>query len=154
MASASASASAASAADATNIVRAAQGYLQRILKPRDKAKEVQGMKCLLLDKETKSFVSLVFSMGEILSRDVFLVEQLEAQHESLGHLKALCLLRPTQANVRELARHLREPKFLEYVSAGPRGRAPPAARNGGCRFDGARGGRGSGAGRAALVVAS
>ena len=106
-------ASSASAAE-TSCVRAVQFYVNRMLRPKDRSKEVGGMKCLLLDKDTKGIVSMVFSMGEILSREVYLVETLDAQHESLGHLKAICLLRPTQANIRELVRHLKEPKFLEY----------------------------------------
>ena len=103
--SSSSSALSASAADA-NVVRAVQTYVNRILRPKDKSKEVSGMKCLLLDRDTKGMVSMVFSMGELLQRDVFLVETLDATHESLGHLKAVCLLRPTQANVRELQRQL------------------------------------------------
>lgn len=108
------SSSASSAAAETSCVKAMQGYLTRILRPKDKTKEINGMKCLLLDKDTKGMVSLIYSMGEILSKEIYLVEVLDAQHESLGHLKAICLLRPTQANIRELVRHLKEPKFLEY----------------------------------------
>jgi len=108
------SSSSSSAAAETSCVRAVQFYVNKILRPRDRAKEVTGMKCLLLDRDTKGIVSMVFSMGELLQRDVFLVETLDAKHEALGHLKAVCLLRPTQANVKELCRHLREPKFLEY----------------------------------------
>ena len=109
-----ASSSASSAAAETSCVRAVQFYVNKILRPRDRAREVTGMKCLLLDRDTKGIVSMVFSMGELLQRDVFLVETLDAKHEALGHLKAVCLLRPTPANVKELCRHLREPKFLEY----------------------------------------
>jgi hypothetical protein len=105
---------ASAAASETSCVRAVQFYVNKILRPRDRAREVTGMKCLLLDRDTKGMVAMVFSMGELLQRDVFLVETLDAKHEALGHLKAVCLLRPTQANVKELCRHLREPKFLEY----------------------------------------
>jgi hypothetical protein len=116
---------ASAAASETSCVRAVQFYVNKILRPRDRAREVTGMKCLLLDRDTKGMVAMVFSMGELLQRDVFLVETLDAKHEALGHLKAVCLLRPTQANVKELCRHLREPKFLEYhvflcVAASPR----------------------------------
>ena len=119
---------ASAAASETSCVRAVQFYVNKILRPRDRAREVTGMKCLLLDRDTKGMVAMVFSMGELLQRDVFLVETLDAKHEALGHLKAVCLLRPTQANVKELCRHLREPKFLEdhvflCVAASPRRRA-------------------------------
>lgn len=136
-------------------IKAVQGYVNRILKPKDKSKEVLGMKCLLLDKETvrafcascacsrqrglrrthhrltpqlfplqntprgraqKGIVGMVYSMNDILARDVFLVEALDGDHDraSTAHLKAVCLLRPTPDNVRALVGHLREPRFLEY----------------------------------------
>lgn len=68
MASAAASSSAAAPADC---IKAVQSYVSKILKPRDKAKEITGMKCLLLDKDTKAIVSMVYSMNEILSKEVF-----------------------------------------------------------------------------------
>lgn len=33
-------------------IKALQSYILGILRPRDKSKEITGMKCLLLDKET------------------------------------------------------------------------------------------------------
>ena len=131
--------SAASSAAPHDCIRAVQHYINKILKPRDKAKEISGMKCLLLDKETKSIVAMAYSMNDILAREVYLVESLDGAHESLGHMKAIVLTRPTHDNVRELVALLKEPKFLEYhifftnivpqvrrgVGAGP-ARAPPA----------------------------
>jgi vacuolar protein sorting-associated protein 45 len=59
-------------------------------------------------------VAMVYSMNDILAKEVYLVESLDASHESLGHMKAICLVRPTADTIRELVRHLKEPKFLEY----------------------------------------
>ena len=106
--------SAASSAAPHDCIRAVQHYINKILKPRDKAKEISGMKCLLLDKETKSIVAMAYSMNDILAREVYLVESLDGAHESLGHMKAIVLTRPTHDNVRELVALLKEPKFLEY----------------------------------------
>lgn len=110
----SAAAGGAAAAAPHDCIRAVQHYVNKILKPRDKAKEIPGMKCLLLDKETKAIVAMVYSMNDILSREVYLVEALDGSHESLAHMKAIVLTRPTHENVRELVALLREPKFLEY----------------------------------------
>jgi hypothetical protein len=42
------------AAPALDCIRAITHYINKILRPRDKTKEISGMKCLLLDKETVS----------------------------------------------------------------------------------------------------
>lgn len=102
------------ASQTADCIRAIQSYINKILKPRDKTKEISGMKCLLLDRETKGIVSMVYSMNDILTKEVFLVETLDSKHESMGHLKAIVLLRPTTENIKSLVTHLREPKFLEY----------------------------------------
>ena len=73
-----------------------------------------GMKCLLLDKDTKALVSMVYSMNEILSKEVYLVESLEANHDSLGHMKAIVIARPTNDSIKLIAAQLKNPKFQEY----------------------------------------
>ena len=89
--------------------------ITRILKPRDPAFAISGMKCLLLDKDTKTMVSMVTSMHDILSKQVFLVENLESpQPESVGHMKAIIIARPTKDSLARLAEHLKSPKFVEY----------------------------------------
>ena len=46
------------------------------------------MKVLLLDPETTSIVSMVYSQSEILEQEVYLVEKLQAEGgEQLFHLK-------------------------------------------------------------------
>ena len=40
------------AAPAADVFRSCASYVSKLLRPRDKAKEISGMKCLLLDKET------------------------------------------------------------------------------------------------------
>ncbi len=112
-ASSAVSSSAASAGPA-DCIKAVQQYVNKILKPRDKAKEISGMKCLLLDKETKSIVSMVYSMNDILAKEVYLVETLDSSHESLGHMKAVVMVRPTNETIKQLVAHIKEPKFLEY----------------------------------------
>ena len=92
-----------------------QTDVNRILKPRDASMTISGMKCLLLDKDTKTMVSLVTSMHDILSKQVFLVENLESKApESVGHMKAIIIARPTKESISFIEEHLRSPKFLEY----------------------------------------
>jgi vacuolar protein sorting-associated protein 45 len=57
---------------------------------------------------------MVYSMNDILSKEVYLVESLDGKHEGLGHMKAVCLIRPSADNIRLLVSQLKEPKFLEY----------------------------------------
>jgi vacuolar protein sorting-associated protein 45 len=79
------------------------------------ASNVQGMKVLLLDKETTGIVSMVYTQSQILQKEVFLFEKLDAPNrEVMGHLKAVCFLRPTVENIHLLITELREPKYGEY----------------------------------------
>ena len=39
-------------------IKVVQSYINKILKPRDKTREIPGMKCLLLDKETVSIAAV------------------------------------------------------------------------------------------------
>jgi vacuolar protein sorting-associated protein 45 len=86
------------------------------------------MKVLLLDASTTQIVSAVYSQTEILNQQVYLVTRLDGSnrdmngngvahhhHESgRSHLKAVCFLRPTAANVDALAAELKRPKYVEY----------------------------------------
>ena len=81
-----------------------------------------GMKVLLLDAATTQTVSAVYSQTEILKESVYLVTTLEknsstsSQGETASHLKAVCFVRPTAANVDCLCAELqqRRPRYQEY----------------------------------------
>lgn len=74
-----------------------------------------GMKVLLMDRETTSVVSVVYSQSEILQKEVYLFERIESQNrEPMKHLKAICFLRPTKENVELLVQELRKPKYSVY----------------------------------------
>ena len=113
-----------------NCITAIQNYIVRMVE------SVKGMKVLLLDQETVSYISsikinisinqfkkrskmgiisVVFSQSEILQQEVYLFELLEAPNrEVMTHLKAICLLRPTPENLFLLTDELRKPKYEEY----------------------------------------
>ncbi|XP_051168256.1 vacuolar protein sorting-associated protein 45 [Leptopilina boulardi] len=75
-----------------------------------------GMKVLLMDKQTISIVSLVYSQSEILMKEVYLFERIDAaaRSEGLKHLKCIVFVRPTKENVALLCNELRNPKYGVY----------------------------------------
>jgi vacuolar protein sorting-associated protein 45 len=93
-------------------------YVDRLLE------SVSGMKVLILDGLTTQIVSAVYSQTEILQKSVYLVTRIEADASSsleeegtastsaaaTASMKAVCLLRPTAANVELLIRHHFDPK--------------------------------------------
>lgn len=75
----------------------------------------QGMKMLLMDRETTSIVSMVYAQSEIIQEQVYLFERIESQkRDSLKNLKAIVFIRPTEENVRLLSSELKYPKYGQY----------------------------------------
>lgn len=86
-------------------------YVNRILQ------DISGMKVLILDSQTVSIVSVVYSQSDLLQKEVFLVELVDSiskSKESMSHLKAIYFLRPTSENIQQLRRQLANPRFGEY----------------------------------------
>ncbi|CAN1234863.1 Vacuolar protein sorting-associated protein 45 homolog [Linum perenne] len=93
------------------VVSAAREYINRMLQ------DISGMKVLILDSQTVSIVSVVYSQSDLLQKEVFLVEMVDTitkSKESMTHLKAVCFLRPTSENIQYLRRQLASPRFGEY----------------------------------------
>ncbi|EEF36232.1 vacuolar protein sorting-associated, putative [Ricinus communis] len=93
------------------LVTAVRDYINRMLQ------DISGMKVLILDSQTVSIVSVVYSQSELLQKEVFLVELVDSiskSKESMSHLKAVCFLRPTSENIQHLRRQLASPRFGEY----------------------------------------
>ncbi|KAF4041047.1 Sec1 family [Phytophthora infestans] len=95
---------------AMDAIASVKNYLEKIISDP----QLEGMKALLLDADTKSVISMVMSQSHILQREVFLVEQLDATHEPMLHLKAAVFVRPTSRNVELLRRELKSPKYGRY----------------------------------------
>lgn len=90
------------------------------------------MKVLLLDACTAQIVSAVYSQTDILNQQVYLVSNLEkglkhnnnnntangtepqTNKNNTSHLRAICFLRPTAANVESLSLELTHPRYSEY----------------------------------------
>ncbi|CAA7402333.1 unnamed protein product [Spirodela intermedia] len=91
------------------VVSVARDYVGRMLQ------DISGMKVLVLDSQTVSIVSVVYSQSELLQKEVFLVELLDSlSKEPMAHLKAIYFVRPTSENIQHLRRQLANPRFGEY----------------------------------------
>ncbi|CAL8293085.1 unnamed protein product [Merluccius merluccius] len=93
-----------------NVTLAVKQYVSRMIEDSG-----PGMKVLLMDKETTSIVSMVYTQSEILQKEVYLLERIDSQNrDNMKHLKAICYLRPTKENVESLIQELRRPKYSVY----------------------------------------
>ncbi|XP_023643221.1 vacuolar protein sorting-associated protein 45 homolog [Capsella rubella] len=93
------------------LVTSVRDYINRMLQ------DISGMKVLILDSETVSNVSIVYSQSELLQKEVFLVEMIDSisvSKESMSHLKAVYFIRPTSENIQKLRYQLAHPRFGEY----------------------------------------
>ncbi|XP_047240435.1 vacuolar protein sorting-associated protein 45 isoform X1 [Girardinichthys multiradiatus] len=93
-----------------NVTLAVKQYISKMIENSG-----PGMKVLLMDKETTSIVSVVYTQSEILQKEVYLFERIDSQNrDSMKHLKAICFLRPTKENVQHLIQELRRPNYSVY----------------------------------------
>ncbi|XP_052111190.1 vacuolar protein sorting-associated protein 45 homolog [Arachis duranensis] len=93
------------------LTSSARNYVNRMLQ------NISGMKVLILDSQTVSIVSIVYSQSELLQKEVFLVELVDSitkSKELMSHLKAVYFLHPTTENIQHLRRQLAAPRFREY----------------------------------------
>lgn len=60
------------------------------------------MKALLLDKETASMISIVYTQSKLYKNDIYLIQKIEEATEKLPHLKALYLIRPIAENIENI----------------------------------------------------
>lgn len=95
-----------------NVILAVKQYISKMIEDSG-----TGMKVLLMDKETTSVVSMVYSQSEILQKEVFLFERIDVGgRETMKHLKCVCFLRPTKENIDHLVKELKSPKYgLYYI---------------------------------------
>merc|ERR1711934_41082 len=88
----------------------AKDYVQKMI-----LRTGPGAKVMLVDSETKQYLSTVYTQSEVLKQEVFLVERIDNETaEKLMHMKAVCFLRPSYSSLRAVSRHLRDPKYSEY----------------------------------------
>jgi len=94
-----------------NVVQSVRHYVDKMIQDSG-----PGMKILLMDKETTSVISNVYSQSEIMQKEVFLCDRLDniKNREPLRHLKCLTFLRPTAENVSYLCMELKNPFYGSY----------------------------------------
>ncbi|BFZ57335.1 vacuolar protein sorting-associated protein 45 [Savitreella phatthalungensis] len=91
----------------SSIVAICQNYV-------DKALQGDGVKCLLVDDDTKVVLSLIYTQSQLLEKHVYLTERLEKPRERLAHLQCIAIVRPTAANIKLLEAELRNPRYAAY----------------------------------------
>ncbi|RWS23563.1 Vacuolar protein sorting-associated protein 45-like protein [Leptotrombidium deliense] len=94
-----------------DVVHSVKLYLNRMIEECG-----VGLKVLLMDKETTSIVSVVFTQSAMLAKEVYLFERIDRCHllENMKYLKCIVFVRPTRENMNHLCRELRSPKFGQY----------------------------------------
>lgn len=94
-----------------NLITALKFYVTRMTEESG-----PGMKVLLMDKQTTSIVSLLYSQSEIFLKEVYLFERIDTnvRNEGLKHLKCIVFIRPTKENVEYLCNELKYPKYGTY----------------------------------------
>ena len=92
--------------------KAVHEYVHRILG------QVSGMKAMVLDSETITMVSVVYSQSESLLREVFLTENIDLlparrdfPTQSFPHLTAVLILQPSPATLHSLQQLLAVPRY-------------------------------------------
>eukprot|EP01132_Coremiostelium_polycephalum_P000849 gene849-1058_t len=92
-----------------NVISAIQEYIKRMLN------NIQGMKVLILDKETAGIISMVYSQSEILQKEVFLFEMIDNKSsEKMLHMKGVFFIRPSRDNIDTIVDQLKDPKYSKY----------------------------------------
>ena len=92
--------------------KAVHDYVNKILK------QVSGMKAMVLDSETITMVSVVYSQSESLLKEVFLTENIDLlparrdfPTQSFPHLTAVLILQPSPATLHALQQLLSVPRY-------------------------------------------
>ena len=76
---------------------------------------VSGIKAMLLDGDTAGIVGLILSQTKALKMQVFAMDRLDnPERKPIGYIKAVCIVRPSQENMRVLKRELEKPNYEEY----------------------------------------
>lgn len=95
-----------------NVIAAIKSYVNKMTEESE-----PGMKLLLMDKDTTSIISMVYSQSAIQQKEVYLIERIDSNNQNnigLRYLKCLVFLRPTQQNIEMLCNELRNPKYGSY----------------------------------------
>lgn len=103
-----------------NLFDVAHVYIDRIIHSKSKAgvgeiNDRSRIKALLLDKDTKSTISMCSTQSELLHNEIFLIDTIENQERDIErHLRCLVYIKPTDESIGYLVKELRNPKYGDY----------------------------------------
>lgn len=104
-----------------DLFKAADFYIDRLVNSQAKTSlhkddgNLNRIKILLLDKDTKSTISMCATQNDLLDHDIYLVDTIEnLDRDYERHLKCLCYVRPTDETIEYLMNELRDPHYGEY----------------------------------------
>lgn len=95
-------------------------YIDRMVNSKSKGgvadiTERSRIKALLLDKNTKSTISMCATQSELLHNEIFLIDTLENENrDPERHLRCIVYVKPTNDSIEFLSRELRDPKYGDY----------------------------------------
>ena len=92
-----------------NLIEIQRDYLLKI------CKNIDGLKCMVLDSATSELISLNFLQSEGFEMEVFLFENINnLRDEKLGYVSAIYLITASSENLSMLCDELRDPHFKDY----------------------------------------
>ncbi|KAI3659591.1 hypothetical protein MP638_002039 [Amoeboaphelidium occidentale] len=92
--------------DATKSI---QNYINKMVT------SVPGLKIMLLDSDTTTFVSVAMTQSQLLAKEVYLINRIgQKNRDKMKHLKCICFLRPTLESVQAMVEELRNPLYGSY----------------------------------------
>eukprot|EP01084_Bolivina_argentea_P098431 176898_1 len=97
-----------------DVVRPLTSYIMKM------TDSISTSKVLYLDSTTCGIVAQLLSQSEALAQNIFLIHQLgvkipeHVSSSNLSHLAAVVFVRPTENNIKEIIKHLQNPKHQSY----------------------------------------
>lgn len=92
-----------------NLIQASQNYLDKLLN------DVNGIKSLLLDDITISYISSITSQTNILNKEIYLIDKVgNKSRQRISHLKCLVFITPTTESINQLILELSNPLYSQY----------------------------------------
>ncbi|CCF56962.1 hypothetical protein KAFR_0B06650 [Kazachstania africana CBS 2517] len=102
-----------------NLYEVGDYYIDRIINSQSRTTSNNDaspkIKVLLLDKYTKSIISMISTQSKLLQNEIYLVDTVEnVQRDTMRHLKCLVFIKPTEESIEFLCKELENPKYYEY----------------------------------------
>ncbi|TIA79440.1 hypothetical protein E3P98_03289 [Wallemia ichthyophaga] len=91
------------------LIEASHNYLDKLLN------DVIGIKSLLLDSTTISYISSITSQTNILNKEIYLIDKIgNRNRQRISHLKCIVFVTPTAQSIDNLCLELSNPLYSQY----------------------------------------